>query len=173
MFTPSAAASLATTPNDSAVIGLPSTTMVWVDGSRIGINGWSYGGFMTSYALTHSKSFAMGIAGGTVADWKDYDSIYTERYMWMPQENNAGYDASSAMTYAKDLKGRLLIYYGTADNNVHPSNSLQLIKALQDAGTKAFLEHALANGERLAGAAGLAPLAANDYRQARERLAGQ
>ena len=54
--------------------------------------------------------------------------------MWMPQENKAGYDAGSAMTYAKDLKGRLLIYYGTADNNVHPSNSLQLIKALQDAG---------------------------------------
>jgi dipeptidyl-peptidase-4 len=54
--------------------------------------------------------------------------------MWTPQENPAGYDAGSAMTYAKDLKGRLLIYYGTADNNVHPSNSLQLIKALQDAG---------------------------------------
>ena len=54
--------------------------------------------------------------------------------MWIPQENTAGYDAGSAMTYAKDLKGRLLIYYGTADNNVHPANSLQLIKALQQAG---------------------------------------
>ena len=63
----------------------------WVDGSRIGINGWSYGGFMTSYALTHSTSFAMGIAGGTVTDWRDYDSIYTERYMGMPQNNPDGY----------------------------------------------------------------------------------
>ncbi|MGH9141047.1 MAG: alpha/beta hydrolase family protein, partial [Vicinamibacterales bacterium] len=60
--------------------------------------------------------------------------IYTERYMWLPQENRGGYDAASALTHAKDLEGRLLLYYGTADNNVHPSNSLQLIKALQDAG---------------------------------------
>ncbi len=63
----------------------------WVDASRIGINGWSYGGFMTSYALTHSTSFAMGIAGGSVTDWRDYDSIYTERYMLMPQNNPDGY----------------------------------------------------------------------------------
>ena len=54
--------------------------------------------------------------------------------MWIPQENKDGYDAGSAMTYAKDLKGRLLLYYGTADNNVHPSNTMQLIKALQEAG---------------------------------------
>ena len=63
----------------------------WVDAARIGISGWSYGGFMTSYALTHSKSFAMGIAGGPVTDWRDYDSIYTERYMLMPQNNPDGY----------------------------------------------------------------------------------
>ena len=68
-----------------------------------------------------------------VTDYRQYDSIYTERYMWLPQENKKGYDAGSAITYADKLKGRLMIYYGTADNNVHPSNSLQLIKALQGA----------------------------------------
>ena len=66
--------------------------------------------------------------------WNHYDTIYTERYMWIPQENKEGYEAGSAMKYAKDLKGRLLIYYGTADNNVHPSNSMQLIDALMKAG---------------------------------------
>ena len=67
----------------------------YVDGSRIGIWGWSYGGFMTSYALTHSQSFKIGIAGGTVADWRDYDTIYTERYMGTPQNNPEGYRKSS------------------------------------------------------------------------------
>ena len=66
--------------------------------------------------------------------WYHYDTVYTERYMWMPDENKAGYDAGSAMTYAKDLKGRLMLYYGTADNNVHPSNMMQLIAELQRAG---------------------------------------
>jgi dipeptidyl-peptidase-4 len=60
--------------------------------------------------------------------------VYTERYMWMPEENKAGYEAGSAMTYAKDLRGRLMLYYGTADNNVHPSNMMQLISELQRAG---------------------------------------
>ena len=78
--------------------------------------------------------FAAASASSPATDWRQYDTIYTERYMWMPQENKAGYDAGSAMTYAKDLTGRLLLYYGTADNNVHPSNTLQLVKALQDAG---------------------------------------
>ena len=63
-----------------------------------------------------------------------YDSIYTERYMGLPQSNKAGYDAGSAVVHAKELKGRLMLYYGTADNNVHPSNSMQLIRALQEAG---------------------------------------
>src|SRR6185295_11613875 len=75
----------------------------YVDGSRIGLWGWSYGGYMTSYALTHSKSFKMGIAGGSVTDWKNYDSIYTERYMATPQNNPEGYRKSSPVHYAKDL----------------------------------------------------------------------
>ena len=69
-----------------------------------------------------------------MTDWRHYDTIYTERYMWIPQENKEGYDAGSAMTYANNLKGRLMLYYGTADNNVHPNNTMQLIQALQRAG---------------------------------------
>jgi dipeptidyl-peptidase-4 len=107
----------------------------FADPARIGITGTSYGGFMTINAMLNAPDvFKAGVAGAPVTNWINYDTIYTERYMWIPQENKTGYDAGSAMTYAKDLKGRLLIYYGTADNNVHPSNSLQLIKALQDAG---------------------------------------
>ena len=107
----------------------------YVDKDRVGIFGTSYGGYASVMELLrHPEVFAAAASASPPTDWRNYDTIYTERYMWIPQENKMGYDAGSAMTYAKDLKGRLLIYYGTADNNVHPSNSLQLIKALQDAG---------------------------------------
>jgi dipeptidyl-peptidase 4 len=107
----------------------------YVDRSRVGIFGTSYGGFVSALALLrYPDVFAAAAASSPPTDWRNYDTIYTERYMWLPQENTAGYDAASAMTYATGLRGRLLIYYGSADNNVHPSNSLQLIKALQDAG---------------------------------------
>ena len=106
----------------------------WVDAARIGINGWSYGGFMTSYALTHSKSFAMGIAGGSVTDWHLYDSIYTERYMRMPQNNPEGYARTSVVKAAKDLSGRLLLIHGVIDDNVHAQNTIQLAYELQKAG---------------------------------------
>jgi dipeptidyl-peptidase-4 len=84
--------------------------------------------------LRHPDVYAAASASSPVTAWNHYDSIYTERYMWIPQENKAGYDAGSAMTYAKDLKGRLMLYWGTADNNVHPSNMMQLISALQGSG---------------------------------------
>jgi dipeptidyl-peptidase 4 len=106
----------------------------YIDGSRIGIWGWSYGGFMTSYALTHSKSFKIGIAGGTVADWRNYDSIYTERYMKTPQNNPEGYKKSSPVTAAKDLSGKLLLIHGAIDDNVHASNTMQFVYELQKAG---------------------------------------
>jgi dipeptidyl-peptidase-4 len=110
----------------------------YVDRNRVGIFGSSYGGYASAMGLLrHPEVFAAAASSSPPTDWRNYDTIYTERYMWIPQENKAGYDAGSALTYAKDLKGRLLIYYGTADNNVHPSNSLQLIKALQDA-SKSF-----------------------------------
>lgn len=106
----------------------------FVDANRIGIWGWSYGGYMTAFALTHSKSFKMGIAGGTVADWRLYDSIYTERYMRTPQNNPAGYDRSSVLKAAKDLSGRLLLIHGAMDDNVHMQNTTQLVYELQKAG---------------------------------------
>ena len=108
----------------------------WVDGSRIGIEGWSYGGFMTSYALTHSTSFAMGIAGGSVTDWRDYDSIYTERFMLRPQHNPDGYRVTSARLAAKDLSGHLLLVHGTMDDNVHVQNTLRFAYELQRAGKR-------------------------------------
>ena len=106
----------------------------YVDGSRIGIWGWSYGGFMTSYALTHSTSFKVGISGGTVADWRDYDSIYTERYMGTPQNNPEGYKKSSPVNAAKNLHGKLLLIHGAIDDNVHMQNTIQFIYELQKAG---------------------------------------
>ena len=106
----------------------------YVDGDRIGIWGWSYGGFMTSYTLTHSKSFKMGISGGTVSDWRNYDSIYTERYMLTPQHNPEGYKKSSPVNFAKDLHGKLLLIHGAIDDNVHVQNTVQFVYELQKAG---------------------------------------
>jgi len=106
----------------------------WVDGARIGIDGWSYGGFLTSYALTHSKSFAAGIAGGSVTDWRDYDTIYTEKYMGTPQNNPEGYRKSSPVFAAKDLHGELLLIHGTMDDNVHLQNTVQFAYELQKGG---------------------------------------
>ncbi|HXW07017.1 MAG TPA: alpha/beta fold hydrolase [Vicinamibacterales bacterium] len=107
----------------------------YVDASRVGVFGTSYGGYSAAMLiLRHPDLFAAAVASSPVTAWHHYDSIYTERYMWIPQENSEGYEAGSAMVYAKNLKGRLMIYYGTADNNVHPSNALELIAALQQAG---------------------------------------
>lgn len=107
----------------------------YVDANRVGIYGTSYGGYASAMAiLRYPDLFHAASAAAAVTDWRHYDTIYTERYMWIPQENTAGYDAGSAMTYVDNLRGRLMIYYGTADNNVHPSNSMQLIQALQRAG---------------------------------------
>jgi len=106
----------------------------FVDESRIGMWGWSFGGYMTSYALTHSKRFKMGIAGAPVTDWRLYDSIYTERYMGTPEDNATGYDAAAVITAAKALHGKLLLICGEIDENVHAQNSLQFAAALQKAG---------------------------------------
>ena len=105
----------------------------YVDASRIGIHGWSYGGFMTSYALTHSTSFAMGIAGGTVTDWRDYDTVYTERYMGLPADNPDGYRKSSPRFAAANLHGALMLIHGTIDDNVHMANTIQFAYELQKA----------------------------------------
>jgi dipeptidyl-peptidase 4 len=101
-----------------------------IDRERLGWWGWSYGGYMTTYALTHSKRFKVGIAVAPVTDWQDYDSIYTERYMGLPNDNKDGYRKSSTVNSAADLSGRLLLVHGTGDDNVHMQNTVQLIQAL-------------------------------------------
>jgi dipeptidyl-peptidase-4 len=107
----------------------------YFDRTRVGIYGTSYGGYSAVMSiLRHPEVFAAASASSPVTAWNHYDTVYTERYMWIPEENKAGYEAGSAMTYAKNLTGRLMLYYGTADNNVHPSNMMQLISALQNAG---------------------------------------
>lgn len=106
----------------------------FVDPTRIGMWGWSFGGFMTSYTMTHSDILKMGIAGGLVGDWALYDSIYTERYMKTPRENPNGYKKSSVIDAAKNLNGRLLIVHGTMDNNVHIQNPTRFVYELQKAG---------------------------------------
>jgi len=131
-------------------------TRPYFDKTRVGIFGTSYGGYTAAtMILRYPDVIAAASSSSPVTDYRHYDSIYTERYMWIPQENAAGYDAGSDMTYAKDLRGRLLIYYGTADNNVHQNNSMQLIRALQLAG-KSFevqvgpdLPHTGVNGARM------------------------
>jgi dipeptidyl-peptidase-4 len=107
----------------------------YVDKNRVGIFGTSYGGYVSALAaLRHPDVFQAASASSSPTSWYHYDTIYTERYMWIPQENKEGYEAGNAMNFADKLKGRLMIYYGTADNNVHPNNSMQLIQALQRAG---------------------------------------
>jgi dipeptidyl-peptidase-4 len=106
----------------------------WVEPERIGIWGWSYGGYMTLYALTNSQSFKLGISGAPVTDWKNYDAIYTERYMGLPRDNVKGYEESSVLPRAGKLQGKLLLIHGTIDDNVHLNNSMQFVKELQDAG---------------------------------------
>lgn len=106
----------------------------YVDPERVGIRGHSYGGFQTSFALTHSTMFKVGVAGAPVTDWRLYDTIYTERYMRTPQNNPDGYNRTSVVKAAENLHGDLLILHGAMDNNVHVQNSLQLIHELQNAG---------------------------------------
>jgi len=105
------------------------------DSTRICITGFSYGGYMSCYALTYGADvFTHAMAGGSVVDWKLYDSHYTEKFMDSPQENPEGYKTSSVLSYIDKYKGVLQIVHGTMDDNVHMQNSIQLISALQDKG---------------------------------------
>ena len=105
-----------------------------VDASRIVLHGWSYGGFMTAYALTHSTSWAAGIVGAPVTDWRSYDTVYTERYMKTPQNNPEGYRRTAPRFAAADLHGRMLLIHGSIDDNVHRQNSEQFAYELQREG---------------------------------------
>lgn len=105
------------------------------DPAKIAITGFSYGGYMSAYALTYGADvFTHGMAGGSVVDWRLYDTHYTERYMGTPQNNPDGYKSSSVLTYTDRYKGVLQIVHGTSDDNVHMQNSMQLVSALQDKG---------------------------------------
>jgi dipeptidyl-peptidase-4 len=107
----------------------------FVDPARIGIHGWSYGGFMTLYALLHAPDlFQAGVAGAPVTDWHNYDTIYTERYLGLPSENEEGYRLSSPVHSADQLKARLLLIHNFEDDNVLFQNGLQMAKALEKAG---------------------------------------
>jgi dipeptidyl-peptidase-4 len=107
----------------------------YVDPDRIGIWGWSYGGYMTLMALFKAPEFfRAGVAVAPVTDWHLYDSIYTERYMKLPGDNEDGYEAASPINFVDQFRGELLLMHGDADNNVHVQNSIQLIKGLIDAG---------------------------------------
>lgn len=106
----------------------------WADPERLGLWGWSYGGYITAYAMTRSTSWRAGIAGAPVVHWELYDTIYTERYMRRPQNNPEGYASSSVDAAAAGLQGALLLVHGTMDDNVHLQQSIRLIDALQKAG---------------------------------------
>jgi dipeptidyl-peptidase 4 len=110
-------------------------SLPYVDSHRIGIWGWSYGGHMTLHAMFEAgDDFKAGFAGGPVTDWRYYDTIYTERYLGLPQKNEKGYRDSSPVKYAAQLRGRLLIAHGTGDDNVHYANTLSVIDKLIEAG---------------------------------------
>ncbi|MBI2257716.1 MAG: S9 family peptidase [Flavobacteriia bacterium] len=109
-------------------------TMPEIDMNRIGIQGWSYGGYMTSLAMTKgAEIFKMGIAVAPVTNWRYYDNIYTERFMRTPQENPKGYDDNSPINFVKNIKGKYMIIHGSADDNVHYQNTMEMINALTKA----------------------------------------
>ena len=104
-----------------------------LDRERIAVWGWSNGGSMTLYSMTHSERFKAGVSVAPVTDWHNYDSIYTERYLGLPKDNAKGYEASSLPKAADKLHGALFLAHGTSDDNVHFQNSVQMIDALTKA----------------------------------------
>ena len=109
----------------------------YIDGDRVGIVGHSYGGYMAAMGIfKHPDVYAAAVDRAGPTDWRNYDTIYTERYMSTPQLNESGYDTGRAMTYVEQFRGKLLILHGMVDDNVHPTNAFQLIEALDRAGKK-------------------------------------
>jgi dipeptidyl-peptidase-4 len=115
-------------------------SLPYVDPARIGIYGWSYGGYLALYAVTHAPDvFKAAVAGAPVTDWSFYDSIYTERYMRTPDSNREGYETSSPLNKAGALKADLLLIHGTSDDNVHLANTIAFVDALHKAGRPELL----------------------------------
>jgi dipeptidyl-peptidase-4 len=142
---------------DDFAAGLKSLySRPYVNKDKVGVYGTSYGGTTAAtLLLRYPEMFHAAVANSAVTDWRNYDNVYTERFMNLLENNLKGYDAASLMPRAKDLKGELMIFYGTSDNNVHPSNSLQLIKALQKEGKSFEMQlepdggHTAINRERM------------------------
>ena len=106
-------------------------TLPYVDADKIGVHGWSFGGFMTISLMTnHPDVFKVGVAGGPVIDWHWYEVMYGERYMDTPQTNPEGYRKTSLLYQAKNLKGKLFLLHGLMDDNVPPQSTLQVVDAL-------------------------------------------
>ncbi len=109
-------------------------SLAFVDANRIGVWGWSYGGYMSLLAMLRGNGvFKAALSVAPVTDWRFYDTIYTERYMRTPQENEQGYNSGAPLGYADRLQGNLLLVHGTGDDNVHPQNTIRMIQALEDA----------------------------------------
>lgn len=127
---------LGTVELEDQLVGLDYLkTLPYVDGDRVGVWGWSYGGTMTLNAMFNSPdNFKAGVSVAPVSDWRLYDTIYTERYMKRPQDNETGYKEAATTTHAPKLKNHLLLMHGDADDNVHVQNSIALVRALIDAG---------------------------------------
>jgi dipeptidyl-peptidase-4 len=108
-----------------------------VDAQNIGIWGWSYGGFMVALSMSKGgEIFKAGISVAPVTNWRFYDTIYTERFMRTPRENPEGYDENSPIHHAGNIKGRLLLVHGSADDNVHVQNTMEYAEALVQAGVQ-------------------------------------
>jgi dipeptidyl-peptidase-4 len=106
-------------------------TLPYVDKGRIGTFGWSFGGFLSSLCITKGADyFKAAIAVAPVTNWRYYDNIYTERFMQLPSENADGYDSNSPINYVSKLKGKYLLIHGSADDNVHYQNTMEMITAL-------------------------------------------
>jgi dipeptidyl-peptidase 4 len=126
--------------NDFAETARYLGSLPWIDAGRMAIRGHSYGGYMAALTMVlHPGVFSSGIAAAPVTDWHLYDTIYTERYMHRPADNPDGYRRSSVMTHARNLDGRLLLVHSGLDENVHLQHTMQLVKALTDAGIDADL----------------------------------
>jgi dipeptidyl-peptidase-4 len=105
-----------------------------LDSKRLGWWGWSWGGSFALYAMTHSDRFRVGVSVAPVTDWRNYDSIYTERYLGLPSQNPEIYRDDSVVNAAANVKGHLLLAHGTGDDNVHIENTVQFIQQLIEAG---------------------------------------